>query len=133
MRQILIIMCLWIVPSLLWAIGTPESVRKFYGGMVDLEKASDVNMANRIQQTMASCFMASDKSGIELTIDGLNTMPSTLYTMKLHTMIFREKSLKVSCNVINTELVEQPDQNGIEQKKGAQHYVSYIKKGLYQK
>ncbi len=50
MRQILIIMCLWIVPSLLWAIGTPESVRKFYGGMVDLEKASDVNMANRIQQ-----------------------------------------------------------------------------------
>lgn len=128
MRQILIIMCLWIVPSLLWAIGTPESVRKFYGGMVDLEKASDVNMANRIQQTMASCFMASDKSGIELTIDGLNTMPSTLYTMKLHTMIFREKSLKVSCNVINTELVEQPDQNGIEQKKGAQHYVSYIKK-----
>ncbi|WP_348674285.1 hypothetical protein, partial [Duncaniella dubosii] len=36
--------------------------------------------------------------------------------------------LKVSCNVINTELVEQPDQNGIEQKKGAQHYVSYIKK-----
>lgn len=111
------------------AIGNPTSVTKFYTGLKSLENATSTNAANAAQQAMASCFMASDQSGINLSMDGLGEMSSSLYTMKLFMMIFNERSLKISnYNISNTEIVEQPDQTSAMQKKGAQHYVTYVTK-----
>lgn len=111
-----------------WAIDPPSKVSTFYGGMEELGKAKDLNAANAIQQRMSRCFMASENSGINLDMDGLGSMSSAFYTMKLYSMIFNEKSLKTVCNITNTELAEQPDQNAGMQKKGAQHYITHITK-----
>ncbi|MGN0069868.1 MAG: hypothetical protein ACI350_09115 [Prevotella sp.] len=107
----------------------PGSVTKFYSGLQALDRATDTNAANTAQQTMASCFMASEQSGINLSMDGLGEMSSNLYTMKLYNMIFSEKSLKINnFSITKTEIVEQPDQNNSMQNSGAQHYVSYVTK-----
>lgn len=111
------------------AINNPYSVSKFYAGLKSLENATSTNDANLAQQNMASCFMASDQSGINLSMDGLGEMSSSLYTMKLFMMIYSQKSLKIeNYNITRTEIVEQPDQNSSMQKKGAQHYVTYVTK-----
>lgn len=110
------------------AINPPTKVVTFYNGFKQLEQAADFNVANTIQQRMAGCFMASENSGINLDIDGLGEMSSTLYTMKLHSMLYNEKSLKAICSIISTELAEQPDQNNRMQQKGAQHYITRVTK-----
>lgn len=110
------------------AIESPDKVRTFYDGIKQLEATSNFNTANSIQQRMAACFMASENSGINLDMDGLGAMSSTLYTMKLHSMLFDEKSLKVTCQILATELAEQPDQNKGAQQKGAQHYITHVTK-----
>lgn len=109
-----------------YAINPPTKVITFYDGFKQLEQAADFNTANTIQQRMAGCFMASENSGINLDIDELGEMSSTLYTMKLHSMLYNEKSLKAICNIISTELAEQPDQNSRMQQKGAQHYITRV-------
>lgn len=111
-----------------FAVDPPAKVKMFYGSMAELEKTKDINVANTIQQRMSECFMASENSGINLDMDGLGSMSSALYTMRLHTMIFDEKCLKTVCNILGTELAEQPDQNAGMQKKGAQHYITHITK-----
>lgn len=68
-----------------------------------------------------------------LYMDGLGDMSSSLYTMKLFIMVFKEKSLKTNCNINQTEIVEQPDQTGGMQKKGAQHYVTYVTETVYKR
>lgn len=111
------------------AVVNPGVVTKFYSCLQALERATNTNAANTAQQSMASCFMASDQSGINLSMDGLGEMSSSLYTMKLYNMIYNEKSLRINnYNIIRTELLEQPDQNSSIQRNGAQHYVSYISK-----
>lgn len=116
-----------------YAINNPYSVSKFYAGLKSLESATSTNDANLAQQNMASCFMASDQSGINLSMDGLGEMSSSLYTMKLFMMIYSQKSLKIeNYNITRTEIVEQPDQNSSMQKKGAQHYVTYVTKHYLQ-
>lgn len=128
MKNVLFIFAL-MVSSTMCAITNPESVNRFYSGMKALENATDMNVANTAQQKMAACFMASDQSGINLSMDGLGEMSSSLYTMKLYMMLFSQKSLKInSYNITRTELVEQPDQSASMQKKGAQHYVTYVTK-----
>lgn len=106
----------------------PASVKTFYSGLETLESTTNLNVANETQQKMAACFMASEQGGIELSVDELGDMSSNSYTIKLFMMIYRQKSLKVHCIINKTELVEQPDQTGKMQKKGAQHYVTYITK-----
>lgn len=107
----------------------PGAVTKFYSGLQALNRATDMNVANTAQQSMASCFMASDQSGINLSMDGLGEMSSSLYTMKLYDMIFSEKTLRIiNYNITKTEIVEQPDQNSSMQRNDAQHYVSYVTK-----
>lgn len=116
-----------IIPCM--AVVNPGVVTKFYSCLQALERATNTNAANTAQQSMASCFMASDQSGINLSMDGLGEMSSSLYTMKLYNMIYNEKSLRINnYNIIRTELLEQPDQNSSIQRSGAQHYVSYITK-----
>lgn len=130
MKKISIICIFWAFCfNDLLAISNPTSVTKFYSGLKSLENATSTNAANATQQAMASCFMASDQSGINLSMDGLGEMSSSLYTMKLFMLIFNERSLKIgNYNITNTEIVEQPDQTGAMQKKGAQHYVTYVTK-----
>lgn len=130
MKKIVFILCLLLfICTELLAIDTPNSVSKFYSGLKSLSSATSTNVANIAQQNMASCFMASDQSGINLSMDGLGEMSSSLYTMKLFMMIFSQKSLKIeNYNITRTEIVEQPDQNSSMQKKGAQHYVTYVTK-----
>lgn len=113
---------------LAFALETPSTVGRFYNGMKSLESASSLNAANSIQQDMASCFMASEQSGINLSMDDFGEMSSARYTIKLFTKIYTEKSMRTDYTILRTEQVEQPDQNGSAQKKGAQHYVSYVKK-----
>lgn len=110
------------------AINPPTKVVTFYNGIKQLEQAVNFDAANAIQQCMASCFMASENSGINLDMDGLGEMSSTLYTMRLHSMLYDEKSLKAICNITSTELAEQPDQNRGMQQKGAQHYITRVMK-----
>ncbi len=118
----------------LLAIDTPNSVSKFYSGLQNLSRATSTNAANIAQQTMAACFMASEQSGINLTMDGLGEMSSNLYTMKLFMMIYSQKSLALeNYNIQKTEIVEQPDQNGSMQRKGAKHYVTYVTKKYSQR
>lgn len=109
---------------------TPTSVNKFYTDMKKLETLSSSNsdMAYNLQREMSQCFMASEQSGINIKIDGLDEMSSNLYTMRLFSMIFDDRSLKTNANINRTELVEQPDQNKSMQKEGARHYVTYITK-----
>lgn len=108
--------------------GEPGSVNRFYSGLKTLENATNLNVANEAQQTMAACFMASELGGIELSVDELGEMSSNTYTQKLFMMIYNRKSLKVSYVINGTELVEQPDQTGKMQKQGARHYVTYVTK-----
>lgn len=116
-----------IIPCM--AVVNPGVVTKFYSSLQALERATSTNAANTAQQSMASCFMASDQSGINLSMDGMGEMSSSLYTMKLYNMIYSEKSLKIcNCNITRTEIVEQPDQNSSMQRSDAQHYVSYVTK-----
>ena len=108
---------------------SPRSVIQFYSGLKTLESAKNTDIANATQQNMAACFMASDQSGINLSMDGMGEMTSNLYTMKLYNMIYNEKSLRInSYNITRTEIVEQPDQNSRMERNGAQHYVSYVTK-----
>lgn len=129
---ILLIIILNVVVSFPQAYSQPVSVVSFYRNMKALETASDVNTANKAQQIMSSCFMASDQSGIDLDMDGLGSMSSNLYTMKLYSMIFSDKSLKLSYQLGDTELIEQPDQTASLQKKGARHKVTYVDKTYVQ-
>lgn len=110
------------------AINPPDKVFTFYNGVNQLEKASSFDEANLIQQHMAGCFMASESSGINLKIDDMDEMSSNFYTMRLYSMLYSERSLKAVCNIIKTEIVEQPDQNKNMQQRGAQHYVTYVTK-----
>lgn len=129
MKKIFVfIILLNLINNASWAIGNPVSVNNFYLGLKTLENASSLDVANEAQQRMSACFMASEQSGINLYMDGLEYMSSSLYTMKLFMMIFKEKSLKTNYNINQTEIVEQPDQTGSMQKKGAQHYVTYVTK-----
>lgn len=114
------------------AINPPTRVLTFYNGIKQLEQAVSFDAANTIQQRMAGCFMASENSGINLNMDGLGEMSSTLYTMRLHSMLYDEKSLRAVCNITSTELAEQPDQNRGMQQKGAQHYITYVTKTYIQ-
>jgi len=106
----------------------PTAVRSFYSNMKSLETARDVNAANTCQQRMANCFFAGDQSGIELSLDGFGDMGSTMYTIKLFTLLYKEKSLTVRYAINGTELAAQPDRTGGMEKKGAQHYVTTVTK-----
>lgn len=111
-----------------YAVNSPTAVSKFYSCLKTLRNATNLNIANDMQQQMSACFMASEQSGINLSMDGLGEMSSSLYTMKLFTLIYREKSLVVNYDINRTELIEQPDQTGTLQRNGAQHYVTYVTK-----
>ncbi len=126
MTLLIVVMCLCCMS--VFAIDPPAKVKTFYSGMEELGKTKDFNAANTIQQRMSGCFMASENSGINLEMDGLGSMSSTLYTMKLHSMIFDEKTLKTVNTITSTELAEQPDQSADMQRKGAKHYISHITK-----
>lgn len=128
MKRLLFIIGSYLLCGIVNAINPPTKVLIFYNGFKQLETASSFDVANSIQQRMASCFMASENSGINLKVDGLDEMSSNLYTMKLYSMLYSERSLKAVCNIIKTEIVEQPDQNKSMQQKGAQHYVTYVTK-----
>lgn len=110
------------------AENTPIKVITFYNGLSQLENAASFDAASVIQQKMASCFMASELSGINLNMDDLGEMTSGLYTMKLFSLLYDEKSIKVSCNIASTEEARQPDQNKGMEKKGASHLISHVKK-----
>jgi len=128
MKRLLFIVGVFLLCGFIKAINTPTKVSIFYDGLKQLESASSFDVANSIQQRMAGCFMASENSGINLQVDGLDEMSSNFYTMKLYSMLYSEKSLKAVCNIIRTEIVEQPDQNKSMQQKGAQHYVTHVTK-----
>lgn len=128
MKRLLFTLGVCLLCEFMEAINPPTRVSIFYKGFKQLESASSFDVANSIQQRMASCFMASENSGINLQVDGLDEMSSNFYTMKLYSMIYSEKSLKSVCNIIRTEVVEQPDQNKKMQQSGAQHYVTYVTK-----
>lgn len=106
----------------------PTAVSSFYSSMKSLETAKDVNTANTCQQHMAYCFFAGEQSGIELSLDGFGDMGSTMYTIKLFNLLYKEKSLSVKYTINGTELAAQPDQTGSMEKKGAQHYVTTVTK-----
>ena len=128
MKQILkLILSLFFICNSSFA-GEPVSVSTFYSGLETLEKTTNLNVANETQQKMAACFMASELGGIELSVDELGEMSSNTYTQKLFMMIYSRKNLKVTYTFHGTELVEQPDQTGSMQRKGAQHYVTYVTK-----
>lgn len=111
-----------------YAVDTPKSVMKFYNGLKTLEETNDPNIANETTLGMISCFSASEESGIEVKLDGMETMSSNKYSQKLHILIFQQKALKTKCTVVRTELAEQPDLSSSMQRRGAQHYISYITK-----
>lgn len=128
-KRILFALVLSSVAFICWGASNPRNVTLFYSGLKALESAANTNIANSTQQSMAACFMASEQSGINLSMDGMGEMSSSLYTMKLYNMIFNEKSLKInSYNITKTEIVEQPDQNSSMERNNAQHYVSYVTK-----
>ena len=128
----LFILCVLLVAGVfsLYAEDTPSSVKTFYGELKNLEKATSLNEANLAQQHMSFCFMGGESgdSGIDLSMDGMEDMTSTFYTMKLFDMIYNQKSLKTEVSINNTELIEQPDQTASMQRKGAQHRVTYVTK-----
>lgn len=130
MKKIIFILCAFIsVSTRLLAIDTPNSVSRFYSSLKSLGNATSVNAANTAQQTMAACFIASDQSGINLSMDGLGEMNSSLYTMRLFKMIYSQKKLSINGYDINkTEIIEQPDQSASMQRNSAQHYVTYVTK-----
>lgn len=107
---------------------SPMKVTTFYNGLSQLENAPSFDAASVIQQKMASCFTASELSGINLNMDDLGEMTSGLYTMKLFSLLYDEKRIKVSCNIVSTEAARQPDQNKGMEKKGASHLISHVKK-----
>lgn len=124
-----LLLTLSLVSFICCGTNNPRSVILFYSGLKKLESATDMNIANSTQQSMAACFMASEQSGINLSMDGMGKMSSSLYTMKLYNMIYNEKSLRVnSYNITKTEIIEQPDQNSSMEQSSAQHYVSYVTK-----
>lgn len=128
-RRLLPVFALSFASIICWGASNPRNVVQFYSGLKALESSTSTNDANSTQQGMAACFMASEQSGINLSMDGMGEMSSSLYTMKLYNMIYNEKSLKInSYNITRTEIVEQPDQNSSMQRNGAQHYVSYVTK-----
>lgn len=110
------------------AENNPATVSRFYSNMKSLETAKDVNAANSCQQRMANCFYAGEQGGIDLSMDGLGEMTSASYTMKLFFLLYRDKSLTVKYSIDGTEVVEQPDQTGGMEKKGAQHYITTVTK-----
>lgn len=122
-----------IVLSFLWALSAlaathPQKVVTFYSGLKQLETVYSFDKANIIQGQLASCFMASENSGIMLTVDGFEEMSSSLYTMKLFQMFYSERNTKINYNIVKTESVEQPDQNKSMQQRGARLLVSYVNK-----
>lgn len=128
MNRLFIFIMVLAYSSCTYAINPPSKVSIFYNGLKQLEQTTDFNESNTIQQRMASCFMASENSGIQLDMDGLGEMSSTIYTMKLHTLLYSEKSLKTVCNITSTELAGQPDQNSKMEQQGAQFYITHITK-----
>lgn len=114
------------------AENTPLKVTSFYEGMNQLEMASSYDDASLIQQNMAACFMASELSGINLNMDDMGEMTSGLYTMKLFSLLYDEKAMKASCDIIGTEAARQPDQNKGMEKKGTSHLVTHVKKTYIQ-
>lgn len=128
MKHILFIIVCCLLCNNLKGINPPSKVLAFYNGLKQLETASSFDVANSIQQRMAGCFMASENSGINLKVDGFDEMSSNLYTMKLYSMLYSERTLTVVSKIIKTEIVEQPDQNKSMQQKGALHYVTYVTK-----
>ena len=123
----LFILCLFGFSALM-AVETPKSVSRFYDGLKVLEKTSDFDLANETTLEMISCFAASEQSGIEVKLDGMETMNSNKYTQKLHILIYQQKVLKTKCQIVRTEIAEQPDLTSGQQKKNAKHYISYITK-----
>ncbi len=132
MKKFFIVFLLVQVSLYAYSINPPSKVVAFYNGLENLQYASDNDEAYSIQMKMADCFMASDMSGINLKVDGLDEMSSNLYTMQLFNLIYCEKKLKTACQIYKTEIVEQPDITRSLQQKDAQHYATYVKKNYTQ-
>ena len=103
----------------------PEVVVKFINNVERLSNISneDEEKAIKLREEMKECFAGKEVYGInidkvsennsEFPYLGLSTVSnSTTYCMKLYTYVFKDRTLKLSHQSMNTEVINAPGNNG---------------------
>jgi hypothetical protein len=137
-RQIKVIFSIFALSFCLYAHGvkTPEVTLTFVKSVEQLAilNPADVNQANQLQQQIQRCFLAVEQGGINIVNNDLfligaysnNVITGQRYSIKLKQLIFDDRKLAVSNEILSTDMIKKPDQG-----KDVPHlYCSFIKKTM---